>query len=138
MSTRTIKQPKIQETSTHLLFLCVLSKNNLQHANCSSENYKGEVVQTISRRLGAPLYIPLIAAITLFLLIGKREKRYNFVKKYILFILSFSLLILSEIFLKFTSISLLFSISYFVLPVIMFAFCYLLLLKKITSERIIK
>ena len=105
MSTRTIKQPKIQETSSSSLIKCVFElESNLNLTNCSS-NYKNEAVQTLSRRLGTPLYIPLISIITSFLLIYKKEKSYNFLKKYMLFVITFIILILAEIFLKYTGLS---------------------------------
>jgi lipopolysaccharide export system permease protein len=136
VSTRTIKQPKIQETSSRLLLECAFNKNNnLNLTNCSKENYKKATVQNLSRRLGTPLYIPLISIIVSFLLIYKKEKKYNFLNKYTLFILSLIILILAEILLKYTGFSLLAAISYFVLPVVMSFFFYLYLLKKIITEK---
>ena len=138
ISTRTIKQPKIQETSSSSLFECIFSqKNNLNLNNCS-KNYKNESIMTLSRRLGAPLYIPLISIITSFLLIYKKEKKFNFLKKYILFILAFIMLILSEVLLKYTGFSTLAASSYFVLPIAMSFLFYIYLLKKIVTERIVK
>ena len=136
-STRTIKQPKIQETSSYLLFRCVFaSEDNLNLQNCSKENFKSEIVQNLSRRLGTPLYIPLISVIVSFLLIYKKEKKYNFLKKYTLFIISFVALVLAEILLKYTGFSLLLAISYFVLPLIMCAIFYIFLVRKIITEKI--
>ena len=137
ISTRTISQPKIQETSTSLLFECFFSKNkNLDIVNCAKNDYKSVVAQTLSRRVGAPLYIPLVTVIISFLLIYKKEKKYNFLKKYILFIASFIMLILAEILLKYTGLSLALAISYFALPLITSFLLYLYLLKKVFTERV--
>ena len=106
--------------------------------NCDKEDYKTNVVETLSRRLGAPLYIPLISVITSFLLIYKKEKTYSFLKKYILFILSFILLILAEIFLKYTGLSLSMAMSYFIIPISLTFIIYLYLLRKILTEKIFK
>jgi len=132
MATRTIKQAKIQETSTRYLLNCVFNLNS-----CSN-NYKNEATQTIARRVGTPMYILLISVITSFLLIYKKKKTYNFLKKYILFIFSFMILVFAEIFLQFTSNSVLFFGSYFAVPLIVFFLFYLILLKKLLTEKIIK
>jgi len=132
VSTRTIKQPKIQETSSHLLLKCIFGENDsVNLKNCSKKNFKSEVVQTLSRRVGAPLYIPLITVIVSFLLIYKKEKKYNFLKKYILCIISFFALILAEILLKYTGFSLSLAISYFVLPIITCVIFYIYLVKNL-------
>jgi len=136
LSTRIIKKPKVQETLSSTLLECVLNKNNnLKINNCTEENYKSVAVENLSRRLGVPLYIPLISIIVSFLLIYKKEKRFIFLKKYILFILSFFMLVFAEILLKYTGYSLSITISYFILPVVMSAILYIYLIKKITSEK---
>ena len=136
-STRTIKQPKIQETSSKSLLACVVgSKNNLNLNNCSRT--KNEATQTLSRRLGTPLYIPLISIITSFLLIYKKEKTYNFLKKYILFFLSFIILIFAEIVLKYTGMSSTLATSYFIVPIITSLLLYIYLLRKTMTEKITK
>ena len=135
MTTRTIKQPKIQETSSWLLLDCALNLNqNLDQINCSKD-FKNEVIQNLSRRLGGPLYIPLISIITSFLLIYKKEKTYNFLKKYVLFVLSFVILISSEILLKYTSLYLAITIFYFIFPLILAFLFYIYLLRKIITEK---
>ena len=138
ISTRTIKQPKIQETSSKKLLTCFFSKkNNLNLDNCT-ESYKKEVTQTMSRRIGMPLYIPLISIIISFLLINRKEKKYNFLKKYTLFILTFIILVFAEILLKFTGFSY-FAVSfYFIFPVAISFLFYIYLFKNITNKKIIK
>jgi lipopolysaccharide export system permease protein len=138
ITTRTIKKAKIQETSSLVLVACIFDLNiNLKLINCS-KHFNSEAVQVISRRLGAPLYIPLISILTSFLLIYKKEKNFSFLKKYLLFILSFSILVISEILLKFTSLSFLATIIYFVIPIIMGLFFYIFLFNSIRKEKIIK
>ena len=138
IATRTIKQPKVQEISNKLLLTCIFDKKNNLIMNTCSKDYQNEAVQTLSKRLGAPLYIPLISIITSFLLIYKKEKKYNFLKKYILFILSFVILIFAEILLKYTGFSLLAASSYFILPLVISFLFYIYLYKKIMTEKIIK
>ena len=85
-ATRTITQPKMQETSSLLLIEC-LSKNKLNEniRNCPYTENKKEVIETLARRVGMPLYIPLVAIIASFLLVHKREKKINFLQKICIF-----------------------------------------------------
>ena len=133
-STRTIKQPKIQETSTYDLVKCYKSKiiENLQ--NCSYQNKKKEVVENLSRRMGMPLYIPLISIIASFMLIYQKEEKYNYLKKYIIFIFAFIVLLFAEIVLKFTGFSSMNFVLYFATPLFLFVVLYALLIKNMTLE----
>jgi len=132
MSTRTIKKPKIQETSTASLLYCFFDLSEC------SKNFKNEATQTLSRRIGSPAYILLISIITSFLLIHKKERSYNFLRKYFLFILSFAILIVAEILLKYTGMSSLIAITYFVTPIVISFLFYIYLIKKIMDEKVIK
>jgi len=136
-STRTIKQPKIQETSSYILFQCLIDKNiDKDLLNCPATNNRKVVIEALSRRAGMPLYIPLISIIASFLLIYKKEKKNNFLKKYIIFILAFTILIFAEILLKFTGFSTINFILYFLSPLILIIILYSLLAKNMISERI--
>ena len=137
ISTRTIKQPKIQETSSRILLKCFFNPmGNLNLTNCSNKNYKGEVITNLSRRIGAPLYIILITLIISLLLIHKKEKKKQFLKKYVLFFSSFIVLVLTEIFLKYTGIYMSVAIAYFILPIVISIIFYNYLIKKIICEKI--
>ena len=127
VTSRIIKRPKIQETSSSSLLSCIFNLNyDLSFKNCSND-YKNEAIQNFSRRLGSPLYIPLITIITCFLLIYKKEKTYIFLKKYALFILSFVILVFAEIVLKYISLSSFYAIAYFVFPLSTYTFIFLYL-----------
>ena len=136
MTTRSIKLPKLQETPSSLLIKCVLNQNYSSNFRNCSENYKTEAIQTITRRLGAPLYIPLISIIISFLLIYKKENKFNFLKKYTLFIFSFSALISSEILLKYAGSISWVTTSYFVLPMGISFLLYVYLIKKMMSGKL--
>ena len=137
-STRTIKHPKIQETSSSELMKCLVNKNydeNLQ--NCPFNRDKKEIIQNVLRRIGTPLYIPLVAAISSFMLFYKKEKKYNYLKKYIIFSLSFIFLLFAEILLKFTGITLINTYLYLFSPVILFLILYFILIKKTIYNKIL-
>jgi lipopolysaccharide export LptBFGC system permease protein LptF len=130
-TTRTITQPKIQETSSQILLQCLYGENNNNNLlNCSYQSKK-EVISALSRRLGTPLYLPLISIIASFLLIYKKENKYNYLRKYIIFIVGFIVLIFAEIFLKFTGFSVQNTFIYFLTPIILFMVTYLLLYKNL-------
>jgi lipopolysaccharide export system permease protein len=136
VATRIVTQAKIQETSSSILLKCILNlNNNLNINNCEKDKFKKEVAQTLSRRLGTPLYIPLISILVSFLLIYKKEKKYSFLKKYIIFIMSFFILVLAEILLKYTGFSIMLASSYFILPTIISFLLYIYLAKKIIYEK---
>ena len=130
-TTRTITQPKIQETSSQILLQCLYGGNNNNNLlNCSYQSKK-EVISALSRRLGTPLYLPLISIIASFLSIYKKENKYNYLRKYIIFIVAFIVLVFAEIFLKFTGFSVQNTFIYFLTPIILFMVTYLLLYKNL-------
>ena len=139
LSTRTIKQAKIQETSTLSLLECAFNQNkNLNLINCFSNNsYNIEINKILSRRFGSPLYIPLITIIALFLIINKIDKKYFIFNKYINFFFSFSILVFSEIILRYSS-SISFNFFYFALPIVLSILFYFYLTKKIINSTLIK
>ena len=134
--TRTIVIPKLQETSSLRLMKCLMKKNKKQYLeNCPFKNSNEEVVNTLSRRLGLPLYLPLISIISSFLLIYKKEKKNIFLKKYFIFLIGFTILVLAEMFLKYTGFSLINFILYFSFPIVLFIILYFFLIKNIFYER---
>jgi lipopolysaccharide export system permease protein len=136
-SNRTIKQAKIQETSSLILFKCMLNKDiNIILENCSFQNNKKIVIENLSRRIGMPLYIPLVSIIASFLLIYSREKKYNFIKKYIIFGFAFIILVFAEILLRYTGFSTVNVTLYFFSPLIIFIILYFILIKNLNTERI--
>ena len=79
ISTRTISDPKMQETSTLSLLNClensfIFFKNYLSD-QCKFKDGEKEVFQNISRRIGMPLYIPLVSLITCLLLVSNLKKK---------------------------------------------------------------
>jgi lipopolysaccharide export system permease protein len=124
-SSNSITIPKVQETDTITLLNCIFnqSKNNISK-NCDM-NSVDEIKQELSKRLFKPTYIPLIALTCCFLLIsGKFDINYKKIKIKIFAIIIFILLI-SEISLRYSSISNIFLTLNFLLPFILFIFFYL-------------
>tara|TARA_B100000579_G_C22839628_1_gene860727 strand:+ start:719 stop:1867 length:1149 start_codon:yes stop_codon:yes gene_type:complete len=137
---RAITVPKLQETTTPILFKC-LFKNNIELnkkslGNCPQDNLKREVVETISRRVGMPFYIPLVSLICCFLLISNRGKKYKTFKKYLYFALSFLVLVLAEILVRYSGLSRTNTVLYFIFPFLLTPFVYLILIRSMAFERV--
>ena len=100
---------------------------------CSS---KSEIVSELNRRIGMPFYIPLIALIACYLLSSRKESKYFHLQKYIIFALTFAILIFAEIAVRYSGksyINLL--IYYFFSPALIF-FNYLNLIRIFKYENL--
>ena len=137
---RAITVPKLQETTTPILFKCLFKKNieinKKSLGNCPQDNLKREVVETISRRVGMPFYIPLVSLICCFLLISNRGKKYKTFKKYLYFALSFLVLVLAEILVRYSGLSRTNTVLYFIFPFLLTPFVYLILIRSMAFERV--
>lgn len=141
ISTKSIKVPKIQETSTKSLLSCFSNSGfyflkSLDYSNCKYSKEKKEVFQTLSRRIVMPFYIPLIALMSCFLLTSNLRKKRNYLNTYSIFFVGFITLVLAEIFLRYTGISTINTISYFLSPIIMIPITYFLLFFKTSTDKV--
>jgi len=136
LSTKSISEPKIQETSTMLIIKCIKEKNILVH-NCSSDekNLRASKVE-INKRFGMPMFIPLIALITCFLLSSRRDKKSYAYNKYIYFLIGFAILISSEITVRYSGNSMNHTAIYYLLPVGLLPFIYLFLIRVFKYENL--
>ena len=135
LQTGTIKQPKLQETSTYKLFQCINGSISENEINCK-ENTKKEITTVLNRRIVLPLYIPIIALLCSFLLIKTKSQKSFFLNKYSIFILSFLVLLYAELIIRYTGISKIIGILFTVSPVILVPMIYLLLTFKLSRESI--
>ena len=137
---RSIILPKLQETPTFVLFECFKKKeldSNLEYLHsCPRNKLNSEVIATIARRVGMPLYIPLVSLICSFLLISNREKKYRPLKNYIYFAACFLILIMAEILVRYSGLSKINTVLYFLFPFILMPLAYLILVKSLAFERI--
>lgn len=137
LTPRTIIKPKLQETSSSSLLKCLFRKkenfNNEKIVNCPKHNMDKDIISTLLRRVGMPIYIPLITLICSFILISNRKTKNR--DKYFYFALSFAILILAEILVRFSGFSKLHGISYFFFPIILMPITYFILSKKINNEK---
>ena len=85
LSTKSIVEPKIQETSTMLIFKCLIQRDTNLH-NCK-QNKKSlmDIKIEFNKRFGMPIFIPLLAIICSFLLSSRRDQKLFHYNKYIYF-----------------------------------------------------
>ena len=105
---RTIVEPKLQETLTSNLILCTLKKDEHRASglrNCNyDKDYNKDVVETLARRIGMPIYIPILALICSFLLVSTKNKK-RYLRKYLYFAVGFFILVLAEVMVRYSGFS---------------------------------
>ena len=138
LDNRVIKDVKIQETSTFKILSCLKNHyyKNISEGyvkNCPKNNI-AIVVETFSRRVLMPLYIPLVSILISFMLIYTKNKKTKILNRYMFFMLSFILLVLAELLVRFSGISKIGFYTYFLTPFILFPILYLVLINKFWKE----
>jgi len=138
LSTKTISEPKIQETSTIQIIYCILSQYMIVSSD-KCQRYSSNLVDTkieINKRFGIPIFIPLIALTCCFVLASRKDKKYSVYNKYIYFIIGLFVVITSEIAVRYSGISLQHSFLYYLLPTILFPIFYLTLIRTFKHENL--
>ena len=100
LSTTTIKKPKIQETKTIKMLNCFVFNRLDKFCN---ENAKKEMISALNRRMILPFYIPVISLIVSLLLLNSKKK---YLSKTSIFLYSFLLLIIVEMSVRYTGLTL--------------------------------
>ena len=127
--TTTIKQPKIQETSTIKLINCFLPGKN--KSKICKEDAKKEMLPSLMRRIVLPFYIPVISLLCSILLL-KNQKIYS--NKVSIFFYCFSLLVLTELVIRYTGINYLLRALYILTPLTLLTVLYFFLNHKFKKE----
>ena len=138
LDNRVIKDVKIQETSTYKILSCLKNYyyNQIPEGyikNCPKNNI-AIVVETFSRRIIMPLYIPLISILISFILVYTKNKKTKIINRYLFFSLSFMLLVLSELLVRYSGISNIGFYTYLLIPFILLPIVYLILLNNFRKE----
>ena len=136
ISTKSISEPKMQETPTVQILRC-LTNNNIVRHNCSDS--KKSMMDTkieINKRFGMPMYIPLISLISCFLLTSRKDKKMFYLNKYIYFFVGVLILILAEIIVRYSGISWNHTIIYYLLPIGTAPLFYLALIRAFKYENL--
>ena len=81
-----------------------------------------------------PLYIPLISILISFILVYTKNKKTKIINRYLFFSLSFMLLVLSELLVRYSGISNIGFYTYFLIPLILLPILYFILLNNFWRE----
>ena len=136
ISTKSISEPKMQETPTMQILRCLAQNNTARH-NC--DDSKKSMMDTkieINKRFGMPIYIPLISLISCFLLTSRKDKKMFYLNKYIYFFIGVLILILAEIIVRYSGISWNHTIIYYLLPIGTAPLFYLALIRAFKYENL--
>ncbi len=130
----TIKQPKLQETSTLILLKCVFDIGKSELVNCNDT--KKEIITVLNRRIILPFYIPIISLVCSFLLIKAKTKKNYFLNKYFIFFVSFTILLYAELIIRYTGISKVIGTLFIISPGILMPIIYFFLIYNLKRESI--
>ena len=137
--TKTTTYPKIQENNTLSLLNCIKpfldeGKTTLLEFQCRARI--DDITAELNRRFGMPLYIPVISIVICYLLSSRKESKYYFFQKYIVFITAFTILVFAEIMVRYSGNSALGSIIYYSLPPLLILLNYLNLIRIFKFENL--
>jgi lipopolysaccharide export system permease protein len=129
LATTTIKQPKLQETSTLKLINCFVSSK--VNSKICKEDAKKEILPILMRRIILPFYIPVVTLICSILLLRNQKLNIN---KIFVFICSFVVLILTELIIRYTGLNNTLRLIYIIAPFSFLTIFYLVLIYKFSKE----
>ena len=136
ISSKSIKEPKVQETPTVQILRC-LFKNKVVKHNCdTSKKSQMDTKIEINKRFGMPIYILLIALVSCFLLTAGKDKKIFYFNKYIYFFICFLILALAEMIVRYSGISWNHTLIYYLIPVIMSPLIYFALIRTFKYENL--
>ena len=142
-TTKTTTHPKIQETSTYLIFSCIIFLNDLSNSfigkklkkpideiiNCKSSKLN-DSFQEFFKRIVLPLYLPILSLIACLIIIKSKDDYDYFRYKFLLFVFGVCTIIISEISIKYSGTQLIQNLLLISLPISLFIFIYGYFIKK--------
>ena len=126
----TIKEPKIQETSTLNLYLC-LKQTLFNTAKCKT-NFKEEILPILNRRITLPMFIPVLSLMSSLLLI--KTKKNFLLSNIFIFGYSFLILLYAELIIRYTGLSNIANLLFIISPFIFSGIAYYYLKLKFSTE----
>ena len=122
LSSAIIKMPKLQEISTLKLLSCFVKDSN--EKKFCNKDAKKEIIPNLIRRLILPFYIPVVSLLCSFLLV---KNNINLLEKMKIYLFTFLLLVLTELFIRYTGINYQIRSIYIILPFALIMSVYLIL-----------
>ena len=137
ISTKSISEPKMQETPTIKILRCLQNKNAVLH-NCNpTKKTRMDTKIEINKRLGMPFYIPLLALICCFLLESRGDRKMHDLNKYICFFVGFIVLVIAEISVRYSGTSWNHTAMYYLIPAGITPLLYFTLIRKFKYENLL-
>ena len=136
VSSKSIREAKMQETSTIKILSCAFNSNVNKHNCDNSKKSLMDIKVEINKRFGMPLYIILIALISSFLLTSQKDKKIFYYNKYIYFFIGFLILALAEMIVRYSGLSFNHTLVYYLIPIIMCPLIYLALIRTFKYENL--
>jgi lipopolysaccharide export system permease protein len=136
ISTKSISEPKIQETSTLKILNCIKNKSITTHHCKQNKKSLMNIKIEMNKRFGMPIFIPLISLICSFLLSSRKDKKNYYYNKYIYFFIGVLILVLSEVVVRYSGISWTHTAFYYLLPAGMIPLFYFTLIRKFKYENL--
>ena len=136
LSTKSISEPKMQETSTINILSCIIT-NNIQLNNCNpTEKSLMDNKIEINKRFGMPILVPLISLVCSFLLSTRKDQKFYNYNKHIYIFIGVLMIILAEMMVRYSGISWKHSSAFYLFPLIMLPTFYFALIKKFKYENL--
>jgi len=138
--TKTTTIPKIQETETTTLVKCIINntynknlKINPKKLNCDKKSTKN-ISEELLKRFYLPLYMPLITLIGCLLILKTKEENTYRSYKIFIFSLGFIVIFFSEASIKYVGENLINNLLFILIPLIIYLFMHLFLMKKLNYK----
>ena len=135
IATKSISQPKMQETSTMQIINCIMKIEKVHNCDQSKKSQMDTKIE-INKRFGMPIYIPLISLACCFLLASRKDQKMFHYNKYIYFFVGFVILAFAEIIVRYSGLSWTNTIFYYCIPLLLIPLFYLTLLRTFKYENL--
>ena len=134
LSSNTITVPKIQEINLMTLLSCFYKTSSSKNKKFKcDQKLKTEISQELINRLHKPIYIPIIALFSCFLLsISRNDKNFRS-KINIIFLMNILLLVFSEVSVKYAVMSNNLMFLYLIIPFLIFFLVYFLFYRMVKN-----
>ena len=136
MSTKSITEPKMQETPSIQIIRCLQSKEITMHNCNNTKKSRMDVKIEINKRFGMPIYILLISQISSFLLTSRKDKKMFHLNKYFYFFIGFLILAIAEIIVRYSGTSSSHTIIYYLVPIGITPLLYFTLIRTFKYENL--
>lgn len=131
LSSNTVTTPKVQELKNKTIIYCLFENKSIEIDFFKCERQiKNNMIQELIKRTFKPIYIPIIALFCSLLLINIKNKNYQI----FVFILTFSLLIISETSLRYSTSSDISLFLYFIIPLLILVITYFYIFKTLKND----